>query len=858
MSTKGGIGPVNLIFAVPTGPAKQGLQELKDAAKDTMGELKSSIDTIIRGATWDAAIDAAIAKMRQHEQATSAMHSRMRSVAQSAFAEPFRPNVPAYPDAQQIGSILGISHEQAARMVAGVPQQMVPMPAMRPLAVPSITNVGSAGSAGSAGLAHALEQQRAALAVANDPEAKHLAAGGLPIYMPRSRPAYAPNFEQPETPSTYRLAWPENLNVQEQLAAQRAAADQASRERYEALKARVSERSDAYNPMTLDDRRTQLKRQYLKGGQAYDPSEAYQTQDRAAAHFNAELQNMRVAMVSLPDDKIRGIEKHFTRLVAEGKDFTRQLMAAQQVMKDLGLATARVDMPEAIPTPAQESSRPGGSGRRSGLGQGSDSRQFRYVSQNVAYGFEDAITSYAMVGGGSEGVRAAARAASNNISAFGTMFKNPLAGGTFIAGTAVAAAAAGPLAEAYERAFDRSTKAGERFRAELEHVNKVAREIAQVKFRLEDETSASGVMRTRQTLTREQKLNTDEFDRANARYAALQARMQNAGVNYASSPGSGPDIGLYHASPMSFSNPMSILDAFGANAAKLLSATTQKPSMWLEARDKSLAFQNELAEARKMAAEAGERQVATAKQLGMTKADEDRINRLDRFNEDQQRAQSVFSRTVGRNANLTPDETAKRINAFFDAQRLAIIGNKDFRGIEGETSILALEKQRRESLDQQVSAAKERLLEKTQKESETADDLSRKLRAEVDARQGIVDAYTKQRKDIEGMQTLDPKRRQELLAQSQAAQTAELKRYDEQQKKAKAPQMNILGSGIEVGSSADIEMRQRFSAARSGEADTAATQKNILKATEKSVDELKQLRKAVERGMPRQANLRRR
>lgn len=81
-------------------------------------------------------------------------------------------------------------------------------------------------------------------------------------------------------------------------------------------------------------------------------------------------------------------------------------------------------------------------------GRGSASRQFRYVSQNLAYGTEDAIVSY-----GIGGIAGASRAATNNLTAIaGTMISNPIAMAGTIVGISVLGAALPPMIKWIEEA----------------------------------------------------------------------------------------------------------------------------------------------------------------------------------------------------------------------------------------------------------------------------------------------------------------------------------------------------------------------------------------------------------------------
>lgn len=102
-------------------------------------------------------------------------------------------------------------------------------------------------------------------------------------------------------------------------------------------------------------------------------------------------------------------------------------------------------------------------------GKGSNPRAFRYATQNLAYGFEDALVSYQL-----GGMKAAARAAGNNVSAIAaTMIPNPGYAAAAIAGTALVTAGIGYAADKYgdQKKFEENEK---RFEAGLMRIQALA------------------------------------------------------------------------------------------------------------------------------------------------------------------------------------------------------------------------------------------------------------------------------------------------------------------------------------------------------------------------------------------------
>lgn len=149
---------------------------------------------------------------------------------------------------------------------------------------------------------------------------------------------------------------------------------------------------------------------------------------------------------------------------------------------------------------------------RTRLGRGSNARNFRYVSQNLAYGAEDAIVSYQ-----TGGVAGAARAATNNLTAVaGTMITNPAAAAGAIVGISVLGAILPPMIE-WAQAAMKGRDATDQFMASYEKMSKLAsRGIELGKI-----TSGGDLRSVRSEMDRVK----TELDDANAAEGSLQMKM---------------------------------------------------------------------------------------------------------------------------------------------------------------------------------------------------------------------------------------------------------------------------------------------------------------------------------------------
>lgn len=130
------------------------------------------------------------------------------------------------------------------------------------------------------------------------------------------------------------------------------------------------------------------------------------------------------------------------RITMQDREFVRNLGEASAMSRQIDAMTD-----EELATVTGGRGR-GGVGGRGGTGRGSNVRQFRYVSQNIGYGFEDALVSYQL-----SGIQGAARGAGNNLSALATLIPDPVTSGVAIAGIATLTAGIGFLGKAMEDAF---------------------------------------------------------------------------------------------------------------------------------------------------------------------------------------------------------------------------------------------------------------------------------------------------------------------------------------------------------------------------------------------------------------------
>jgi hypothetical protein len=133
--------------------------------------------------------------------------------------------------------------------------------------------------------------------------------------------------------------------------------------------------------------------------------------------------------------------------------------------------------------------------------------------------------------------------------------------------------------------------------------------------------------------------------------------------------------------------------------------------------------------------------------------------------------------------------------------------------------------------------------ERLKREVETADELSRKLTAEMDARQGIVDAYAKQRQKIEELDITETKRNR-LLTKNTEAMDKRLKEFDEQE--GKRNQQKSVGDkpvleAMDTDGRADAIFRQKFMSGKTDEAHIAelnAEQLEVLRRAQAALDKI--------------------
>lgn len=826
MAEGGSIGPVNIIVNVPTQQAKDGMTEIENRHSQMMNKIDSR--SAVKGNAWDKLLEDALQKFVRIEQAAESTGAKVtRAVSGGTGALPFTSAISheQYTDPifQRVMATARSDRTGGDLLSGGrLPESgMVIRSAMQSDAMPRIGNLDQALEVQRTNLAaqEADRVRRAAIAQ----EQEYIANGGMPMLAPKMAPAaYLPNLGQNTVQSeTYALqANPGPIRMrpvdpQSRLAAEREVFDRSQNQAW-------------FRDLNKSER---------KGVRSADN----------------DMESTRQELGQLPVRQVEMIEKHFERLVMEGKDFNKELQQTKNYLDQIGRS-----QPSFGPAPAAKGEKtPGGWWNRvmgtnekeqaPGI-KGENARQFRYVTQNVAYGFEDALTSYNMVGGGAEGARMAARAASNNVSAFGTMFKNPTAGAAFIGGTAVAAAAVGPVADMYEKAFDTANGAGERFAETLDKIYERTERLSKAEFKIRDIDSRSGAISKMGDYNDDVELDKRKLSTARSKRQELLAQLDTPEMReVAGAEKAGDSLYGYVQSAGAFSQDLLTFGGAGQHSV-------------MAKRDKYFKLLNELEAADTSVSDLSDSAVDTAGLRKQLRGDMPRIGRIEDFNDRIATEDRAFKRELGKLDTPTAGDIERRYTEYYGQREKQIAENKD---IPEDARKIALNENRREMQSEMSDAMAEATDDaetRRKKHLEIADELSAKMEAEVDARQGIIASYNRQADKIRELSGLTDEEKEKLLKENSQAMASRLEDYDKDEKKKRRKAEThdkTLGGGVEVGSSADVEMRQKLQQMGSDTAKKDALTQRHIAVSEQQLREVRETNRILKTGLPRAANIRR-
>lgn len=808
MSNGEGIGPVNIVVAVPTASADQGLSHIQQKTKDTLQALGTMK---IPGLAWDAMVADATRAMKEIEQKQKDLAAHLAAGAPAA----------QHWSDQEFMSILGpaLSNKQMDRLKNG-PYGAIP---------PNLIVGGQIDVA--ADLEAYRRQQKAQV------ETNYLAQGGLPVYGdPRARGGLGGyDMSMVHPPDVYGLREDGSYGLdQKQLRqneADRMAKLQAQKDKTAGIMEMV--RTQQYGQKPDFAQMQRAERDEWLGGLS-------KSEKKGVKAFENDLEKMRSNLSQLPTDKLKEIESKLERAAMNGKDVNRYLDVVKHTMAGVGneaaAAGGKIDGMNAKAAGAG-SGDPNNPNHPNNMGRGSGVRSFRYVSQNMAYGFEDALTMYNMMGGGAQGARAAARAASNNISAFGTMIPSPMGAAGFIAGTAIAAAAVGPIADQLEQAFGNAKKMAEEYEKVLDRISTKASSQANYEFlgtegggsAAERDAGVRGAQLDQHKIYTNIDMNQSEREKKENRLAHLRDRQkqyQEASIRSAEAGARAGGMGIapsmntpYDKEILQMKTELASLDTKDA-----LLGDELKKFESIEANEKALAE-------KARAIEAYENSL--------------KRSRSSSFN--------ALMANDGDTKPLTSSEMSKAINDIYIKQKDDINNRSDIPEKRKLAMHSSLDEERTDNITTMSEKAGRHYDDWMKRQKKAGDALSDKLTAETDARQGIITSYKRQREDINKLTGLSANERGKLLGLNDKAQEKKLLEYD-QALSEKNPYKPL--EGIDVGSRADYEMQARYaSMGTSAKAELELTKQSVQKMG-LLVTEAKTTNELLKKSLPKPANIR--
>lgn len=431
-----------------------------------------------------------------------------------------------------------------------------------------------------------------------------------------------------------------------------------------------------------------------------------------------------------------------------------------------------------------------------------NARQMRFVLQNVAFGIEDAMTSFTMLGGGMAGLRAAIRAASNNVSVLGMLIPNPIFSSAFILGTSVLAAGLPTiinyLTQTREKADD--------FVQSILRLQEAAREKVKLEFAVQ-EGSLPSVEKTVTDARQQIALIQSDMEQTQKR----REELENAYAKERQQVIELYEMGARQAIEISLMGPPEIpVPSIPPAIAEEIKRREAKMREYAE----------KLAQLDELDVKAAEELAKQERALTSYRPLEQQLRQNAEFErelaEERQRFRADFRARLRTPEFFNqPDQVFKELFEFYRFQAQQIMHRPDINPGRREAMIRGLEQEfRRERFDLELDlqAEQDRFQreqeEQIRRNTELARELENKLISEIHARRGIIIAYQEQENRIKEL-NIEENQRQRLLRLNERAMEKQLEEFDKQQARKDASVSPSLPT-IEVGSREDVDLRRKF------------------------------------------------
>jgi len=536
--------------------------------------------------------------------------------------------------------------------------------------------------------------------------------------------------------------------------------------------------------------------------------------NRPFTKLDTSMNRFRERLSTLPTEKLREIERHFERMVADGKRLEAQLIAVRQVIRGMPSGPGGLGGPI---LPGDVSRGFGGGGGDGGLGTGwgSDVRRFRYMTQNLAFGFEDALVSY-QVGG----ARGAARAAGNNLSAIAAAaISNPVASAAAIAGIAVISASVGPIVDKLMGSTEKAEEAVKRriqYEKEVLDLLEKQVELTNRLARGSSGTIQSGMLAEEDQLKKNVRtMGQNQAWRSEAEQKIADRRIQREILQYLVSE-MGNDLSLGVGT---LSKEMGLSDE--EYKKHLAEAQSYSAKSFFGAAgaigiiDKEIeSLKEDIKRYDEMDSLLATRNAALDQSIKESKAALPKVREIEDIEDQMRKARtSDFSRNLSLEQALTgklvpPEEARWRLRSIYDQQIAAVRNDPRFRPEDRKRLLDSLPRERDQKVREAVEEQQENYIRRSKEDADRAEALRQQFLGSLDPQQKIRLEAQKLRESISKLE-IDQARRDELLNLNEKVMQKALDDAANRNKKSSIFHGDSLDT-FETGSRADFELRRKY------------------------------------------------
>lgn len=485
-------------------------------------------------------------------------------------------------------------------------------------------------------------------------------------------------------------------------------------------------------------------------------------------------------LAKLDDRQLEKVRAKFGEINTEARNVSRQMDAIDREQRRRGT------QPEYGP------GAPGSYGHQEWLRQqadprsamsGSARRRFMYATQNIGYGIEDAAVSYQL-----GGVKAAARAAGNNVSALASLIPNPGIQLASIIGVAALTASAGPLADAFEKAFMRSKIAAEAFGKTLDSIRTTTERIQNVKFDVRDAS-------TPEKLEGMQKKAKDDLETYNlllegnqTKRASLEKELQ-AREDY-----------LDEMQKRQMETEKNSLDADGM-AGSVYDKRSDKKAEDIRGKIRAL----DSKDAGLVSEEAFLRAMEIEKQTKSADPFVKKSGQLMKGFDRNTKAMSEFIERRMKEDGVGVNWGEDRIKVLVADEKQQVkraLASGEIRQEDADRLTKDIDKRAEKAFEENKDKSADFDRRRSKSEKEATERMKETLTEVTDKRKGIILESKKTQKEIDEMTTIPDKDRMELTALNDAALKKKLADFDQPKN------FKPITEAIEIGSRADAELKQ--------------------------------------------------